>query len=48
MGNIVDFINKGGNVLLVGSDQVSEALKDFAFEFSVDLKTTKDTNLKRL
>ena len=39
MGSIVEFINKGGNVLLVGSDQVSEALKDFAYEFSVDLKT---------
>jgi hypothetical protein len=39
MGNIVEFINKGGNVLFVASDQVSEALKDFAYEFSVDLTT---------
>ena len=39
MGNLVEFINKGGNVLFVASDQVSEALKDFAYEFSVDLTT---------
>jgi hypothetical protein len=35
MGNLVEFVNQGGNVLLA-ADQYSEAMKDFAFEFSCD------------
>ncbi|KAI8914255.1 Dolichyl-diphosphooligosaccharide--protein glycosyltransferase subunit WBP1 [Gorgonomyces haynaldii] len=38
MGNLVDFVNKGGNVLIATSD-LTEAVRDFAFEFSVDFET---------
>lgn len=33
---MLDFINKGGNVLLAASSNVSEAIRDFAYEFSAD------------
>lgn len=34
--SLVDFVEKGGNVLLSGSSQIPEILRDFAFEFSAD------------
>lgn len=36
MGQMIDFVNLGGNILLAGSENISEALKDFSYEFSVD------------
>ena len=35
-GELLDFVNLGGNVLLGLGDDNSEAVKDFAIEFSVD------------
>jgi oligosaccharyltransferase complex subunit beta len=40
MGELVDFVNQGGNVLLAGSEKNSDAIRDFAYEFSVDFSTT--------
>nr|KAJ3420705.1 hypothetical protein HK105_005359 [Polyrhizophydium stewartii] len=36
IGNLVDFVNAGGNVLLTASSEVSEAVRDFAYEFTAD------------
>jgi oligosaccharyltransferase complex subunit beta len=44
MGELVEFVNLGGNVLLCGSEQNSEAIKDFAYEFSVDFSSTLVTD----
>lgn len=41
MGNLVDFVNKGGNILLVASEGISDAVRDFAFEFTVDFKSAR-------
>jgi hypothetical protein len=35
MGELVEFVNMGGNVL-IATDTMGEALRDFAMEFSVD------------
>jgi oligosaccharyltransferase complex subunit beta len=40
MGELVDFVNLGGNVLIAGSSKNSEAIKDFAYEFSIDYATS--------
>lgn len=34
--NLIDFINKGGNILVATSSNIAEVIKDFAIEFSVD------------
>ncbi|KAI8897275.1 Dolichyl-diphosphooligosaccharide--protein glycosyltransferase subunit WBP1 [Globomyces pollinis-pini] len=39
VGNLLEFVNQGGNVLLASS-KPSEAINDFAYEFSVDFHTT--------
>ncbi|KAJ3008807.1 hypothetical protein HKX48_008331 [Thoreauomyces humboldtii] len=36
VANLLEFVNKGGNVLLAASSSISEAIRDFAYEFSVD------------
>lgn len=36
MGNLMDFVNLGGNVLLTAAPSLSESLRDFAYEFSID------------
>ncbi|KAI8904926.1 Dolichyl-diphosphooligosaccharide--protein glycosyltransferase subunit WBP1 [Powellomyces hirtus] len=36
IGNLMEFVSKGGNVLIAASSQISEAIRDFAYEFSVD------------
>lgn len=35
MGNLIDFVNYGGNVILASSE-VNDPIRDFGFEFSVD------------
>jgi oligosaccharyltransferase complex subunit beta len=44
MGELVDFVNLGGNVLLAGSEKNSDAVRDFAYEFSVDFATTESVD----
>jgi hypothetical protein len=41
VGSLIDFINLGGNVLVSSGAQVSEALRDFAIEFSVNYGNAK-------
>jgi oligosaccharyltransferase complex subunit beta len=41
MGELVEFVNLGGNVFLAGSEKNSDAMRDFAYEFSVDYATTE-------
>ncbi|KAJ3170531.1 hypothetical protein HDU88_008431 [Geranomyces variabilis] len=36
VGTLLEFVNKGGNVLIAASSQISEAIRDFAYEFSAD------------
>jgi len=36
MGKLLDFVNDGGNVLLAASENVKDAARDFAIEFSVE------------
>ncbi|KAI9096573.1 Dolichyl-diphosphooligosaccharide--protein glycosyltransferase subunit WBP1 [Phlyctochytrium arcticum] len=36
IGGLLDFVNTGGNILLAASSDISEPLRDFAYEFSVD------------
>lgn len=36
MGKLLDFVNDGGNVLLAASENVKDAVRDFAIEFSVE------------
>ena len=40
-GGLIDFVNKGGNVLLVADEKISEQQRDFAYEFSVDIDRTR-------
>lgn len=40
MGNLIDFVNAGGNVLVTASNEVSDAIRDFSYEFSVDFKSS--------
>jgi oligosaccharyltransferase complex subunit beta len=37
-GELIEFVNMGGNILLAGGESMSEALRDFAYEFSVDFR----------
>jgi oligosaccharyltransferase complex subunit beta len=36
VGRLLDFVNDGGNVLLAASEKVTDAVRDFAIEFSVE------------
>ncbi|KAJ3161354.1 hypothetical protein HDU86_007136 [Geranomyces michiganensis] len=36
VGTLLEFVNKGGNVLIAASSKISEAIRDFAYEFSAD------------
>ncbi|KAJ3321511.1 hypothetical protein HDU76_014080 [Blyttiomyces sp. JEL0837] len=36
VANIIDFQNRGGNVLVAGSSSISEFIRDLAIEYSVD------------
>ncbi|KAJ3190431.1 hypothetical protein HDU85_000727 [Gaertneriomyces sp. JEL0708] len=36
VGDVIDFMDKGGNVLLAASSDISEAVRDLAYEFSAD------------
>ncbi|KAJ8323377.1 oligosaccharyl transferase glycoprotein complex, beta subunit [Batrachochytrium dendrobatidis] len=36
VGGLIDYVNAGGNVLLAASSELSEVVRDFAYEFSVD------------
>lgn len=36
VGQLLDFVNDGGNLLLTADSTLSEAVRDFAIEFSVD------------
>ena len=36
ISNVIDFINKGGNVLLATSSEISDAIRDLTYEFSAD------------
>ena len=35
-GSLIDYVNAGGNVLIAASSDLSDALRDFSYEFSVD------------
>ena len=41
MGVLMDFVNDGGNVLLCASEDVKDAVRDFAIEFSVEFDEAK-------
>ncbi|KAI8821030.1 Dolichyl-diphosphooligosaccharide--protein glycosyltransferase subunit WBP1 [Fimicolochytrium jonesii] len=36
ISHVIDFVNKGGNVLLATSSSITEAVRDVAYEFSAD------------
>ncbi|KAJ3391606.1 hypothetical protein HDU92_008955 [Lobulomyces angularis] len=36
VASVLNFVNKGGNVLVTASSTVSETIRDFSFEFSID------------
>ncbi|TPX66250.1 dolichyl-diphosphooligosaccharide---protein glycotransferase [Spizellomyces sp. 'palustris'] len=36
VGNVLDFIDKGGNVLVATSSDISDAIRDLTYEFSAD------------
>ena len=38
---MIEFIDQGGNVLLVGDSKISEQQRDFAYEFAVDFDRNK-------
>jgi hypothetical protein len=40
MGNLVEYVNMGGNLLLA-ADEYSDSMLDFAVEFSATFETTK-------
>ena len=41
MGELLDFVNAGGNVLVAASGKVTNAIRDFAIEFSVEFDEAK-------
>ncbi|KAJ1344327.1 hypothetical protein BSLG_001137 [Batrachochytrium salamandrivorans] len=36
IGDLIDYVNAGGNIVLAASSQLSAAVRDFAYEFSID------------
>ena len=36
VGQLLDFVNSGGNVVVVANSEISEPFRDFSIEFSID------------